>query len=709
MSGKNNTNIRIKFEGYLKAVSIIFIVNLFLMIVDPFGVDSALDFHASKTISKIASIAYPPKDGDGAPPAQKSISVILLNDGTHDGDQRWPWPPSFENYNTLLDDIVSLKPRAIFIDLLFFEKYIGKKTKDSSSIEVLLKKIGEITKLKERETTDTPYIDSQLEKLKFIQKNKGIPIIVAANSVDDIDIVKTAQHPLFSEPGIENLNSINKVAILAPVSISKTDQSYPLSIGLSCTKQAHCYNTRYYTPAMLQYILHRNLHRDEHKHSYMNEHEHDHKHHYKYSHEHKHKHNYIHDHERRHKHNHDNDLGHTPFFLSEFRDNLHVEWGWKLDDDDHLIACIMSYSCNYEPDNNQEIDNRKSNIVRLSIEEVLYNFFRTNQENTRAPYHPVVTTSLFYRLKIMNNFDLIEPLIKDRFITIGTSLSGVKDSIYSPVHGSLPGAFYHTMALDNLMEHGDNYSKSPGVFASFPTTKSHTYTLDWGEIFELSMVLFSFSIVYLLTGLYYQKRSKFHLSMDHKKDHMTPILVISFVAISTLTIYLNSAIDRSFTSYFTGIFYCAFIMFIYAAFLVKNRMLNLSISTLVYKFLSLLLICTINLMCLAYLDEPYIGIYIIATLILTGLLCFIVLFIDPQDTETDITNSLSQPLSNLTNLIFIIVLSILLSIYIASIFIAAFDLPPYDWAKTALFSLVAYYGYRDYLRHSETITQGEIR
>ena len=652
MSGKNNTNIRIKFEGYLKAVSIIFIVNLFLMIVDPFGVDSALDFHASKTISKIASIAYPPKDGDGAPPAQKSISVILLNDGTHDGDQRWPWPPSFENYNTLLDDIVSLQPKAIFIDLLFIEKYIGENTVNSSSIEVLIDKIGEITKLRAHENNCahcendskpcknnctpckdrcTPYVASQLEKLDIIKENKGIPVIIAADSTDDIDIVKTVQCSQFDEPGIENLFLLNNVAVLAPVSISKTDQSYPLSLGLNCNNHSPCYDTQYYSPAMLQYVFHRILHRDEHEHSYTSGHKHNHKHHYKHDHNRNHKHNYKHDHERRHKHDHYNDLGHTPLLFSQFKENLHVEWGWKLDDDDHLIACIMNYSCNYDPDGIQEIDNRKSNIVRLSIEEVLYNFFRTNKENTRAPYHPAITTSLFYTLKRMDRYELIEPLIKDRFVTIGTSFVGVKDSIYSPVHGSLPGAFYHTMALDNLMEYGDNYSESPGVFASFPISKWYTYTLDWGEIFELFMVIVSFSLVYKLTKAYYQITPKLRAPTNNGKDwnkYITSFLTISFIIISTLVISSLNTEGNNYTSYFAGAFYSIFIIFVYAAALIKSATINLTISMIIFKFLSLLLICTINLMCLAYLNEPCIGIYVAVTFILTILLCLLVIFID---------------------------------------------------------------------------------
>ena len=132
-------------KNYLNSLFIIFLVNLILMLFDPFGIDSALDTHTAKIISKISSISYPNKNIDEFLPAQKDISVILLTEDTREKDNVWFWPPSFENHATLLEDIASFGPRAIFIDLLFIKEQLGYDISNSSHISTLIDKIGEIT------------------------------------------------------------------------------------------------------------------------------------------------------------------------------------------------------------------------------------------------------------------------------------------------------------------------------------------------------------------------------------------------------------------------------------------------------------------------------------------------------------------------------------------------------------------------------------
>lgn len=55
---------------------------------------------------------------------------------------------------------------------------------------------------------------------------------------------------------------------------------------------------------------------------------------------------------------------------------------------------------------------------------------------------------------------LMAELFKDRIIMIGIVRPGVADTVYSPIHGSLPGVFYHAMALDNLLTMGDGYFRT---------------------------------------------------------------------------------------------------------------------------------------------------------------------------------------------------------------------------------------------------------
>lgn len=111
---------------------------------------------------------------------------------------------------------------------------------------------------------------------------------------------------------------------------------------------------------------------------------------------------------------------------------------------------------------------------------------------TPIPY----TTTVFVR-------DLLNPVaetedealreldahLKGRVIIYGASLSGIQDMVFTPTRAILPGAYYHAMAMDNLLTWGADYkSRVP----------SHTlpglahYTLP---IFQFAVLLLSAALV----------------------------------------------------------------------------------------------------------------------------------------------------------------------------------------------------------------------
>ncbi len=57
--------------------------------------------------------------------------------------------------------------------------------------------------------------------------------------------------------------------------------------------------------------------------------------------------------------------------------------------------------------------------------------------------------------------ELLDGLIRDRVVLVGTDLLGTGDEVVSPVHGKLPGVYLHAMALDNLMSFGSEYLHTP--------------------------------------------------------------------------------------------------------------------------------------------------------------------------------------------------------------------------------------------------------
>lgn len=48
-------------------------------------------------------------------------------------------------------------------------------------------------------------------------------------------------------------------------------------------------------------------------------------------------------------------------------------------------------------------------------------------------------------------------LLRDSYVFIGADIAGAQDVVRSPVHGELPGVYFHAMAFDNLMTYGANY------------------------------------------------------------------------------------------------------------------------------------------------------------------------------------------------------------------------------------------------------------
>ncbi len=53
--------------------------------------------------------------------------------------------------------------------------------------------------------------------------------------------------------------------------------------------------------------------------------------------------------------------------------------------------------------------------------------------------------------------DYLKDMIENRIVLIGTQVAGVHDNIISPINGQLPGVYLFAMALDNYLTYGANY------------------------------------------------------------------------------------------------------------------------------------------------------------------------------------------------------------------------------------------------------------
>jgi CHASE2 domain-containing sensor protein len=77
-----------------------------------------------------------------------------------------------------------------------------------------------------------------------------------------------------------------------------------------------------------------------------------------------------------------------------------------------------------------------------------------------CPYHTQVNMMLFNSL----SYDELTTLFRDKIVILGTALKLHPDYQVSPLHGYVPGAFWHATAADNLIEFGKGYLREAGDY-----------------------------------------------------------------------------------------------------------------------------------------------------------------------------------------------------------------------------------------------------
>ncbi|MCB2102078.1 MAG: CHASE2 domain-containing protein [Rhodobacterales bacterium] len=94
-------------------------------------------------------------------------------------------------------------------------------------------------------------------------------------------------------------------------------------------------------------------------------------------------------------------------------------------------------------------------------------FFGRNLEDELAQRClPVLTVPAEFLLNDANYFDAnradaFKAAFQDRLVIYGPNLASIQDHYPSPVHGLVPGAVVHAMALENLIQKGEAYIRFP--------------------------------------------------------------------------------------------------------------------------------------------------------------------------------------------------------------------------------------------------------
>ncbi|KJY82374.1 hypothetical protein TW81_13245 [Vibrio galatheae] len=116
--------------------------------------------------------------------------------------------------------------------------------------------------------------------------------------------------------------------------------------------------------------------------------------------------------------------------------------------------------------------------------------------------------------------------IKGKMVLVGYHVTGSVDSIVSPVHGTLPGVYFHAMALDNLITLKGEYWRSPRDTGLFNLS-----VVDVVEIVIQTIVLF---IVIWFRFNFLERRDSPELNAKQKLlgAFIPMIIIIVVIAIS---------------------------------------------------------------------------------------------------------------------------------------------------------------------------------
>lgn len=252
---------------------------------------------------------------------------------------------------------------------------------------------------------------------------------------------------------------------------------------------------------------------------------------------------------------------------------------YGLFENDELFTLPMIVRWNADQHPNQklhfEIPEQCNNLT--SIKHII-NFFskrvsyslKTNddRENLRNQCFPILTVSAKEVLALSAfESNVLEDAIRGKNVFLGYDIDGVNDKYFSPVHGQLPGVFYHAMALMNLHISSSGYWKSPS-------------TIDG---FNISIIDIIQSIVYLITLVLAGeiRDDKIRISLggrvSYKKNNVLVFLIFSTLIIPIFySVFINNLGFINWFAFITVVL--ASIGIVFQSRIIERIKLNLNIS-----------------------------------------------------------------------------------------------------------------------------------
>lgn len=152
---------------------------------------------------------------------------------------------------------------------------------------------------------------------------------------------------------------------------------------------------------------------------------------------------------------------------------LSVQWGLYPDP----IQSYVTYTAGCEPQKNTLLQ-----MFNLLASEIFWRL--QNRWSQPCPYSRTLPAAALSANDPAAR-QLQREFLTDKLVIVGAAIEGAPDLILSPVHGKIPGAYLHAMALDNLITQGADYNKAP---------EKLVHNLNWITLVELALLSF---ILYL--------------------------------------------------------------------------------------------------------------------------------------------------------------------------------------------------------------------
>lgn len=371
------------------------LVLIAIMLVDPFGFSNSTDERSKDVFYQVTSPFYPDK-------ARDDIAVILIDDASIDS-ALFDWPPSFDQYDTLLSSVATYAPKAVFFDLLFLDPRGQKEDldffadniraiRDFNDTPVFAMGAASIHARAEECFSESisvlPQIRDSVTGLPFFKFSgygndypmysicNGRPLLSpAAELLRAVCSLKSnAGEPDESCPN-EKLGDVQQITKLVPQAISIrwgeatapiNQRFYPASFD---GKGSDC---AYPSDELLEKLIRS-----------------------------------------------------TNYFLGAFSERLRPD---------------ISANCIYHP---------HISAFDLIVRAKQASHLATNNEAKQA----------------QASRKILEDFLSNKIVFVGLDIAGVRDTVISPVQGTIPGVMAHAMALDNALALGsDLQHAAPGLF-----------------------------------------------------------------------------------------------------------------------------------------------------------------------------------------------------------------------------------------------------